>query len=315
MISLIIPVYNEQDNLRPLHAECLEVLQGMSVEFEIIYVDDGSRDNSVAILRELAAVDVRVKVLLFARNFGQTAALAAGIAQARGDIFIFSDSDMQNDPHDIPKLIEKINEGYDVVSGWRKDRKDKALSRKIPSWLANTLISRITKIPLHDYGCTLKVYRRRVIEGVHLYGEMHRFIPIYASWYGARVVEVVVNHRPRLHGVSKYGISRTFRVILDLLFVKFWASFRSKPMHFFGGFGILLLLLSLISASIAVYIRLVHHVSFILTPLPLFSAFSFLIAFMFILNGILAEMIMRVYYESKNGPVAPYLCKEKINVD
>lgn len=313
-ISVIIPVYNEEKNVPILHKELMEVLVGLSHTFEIVYINDGSRDKSGDILKLIAQNDERIKVILFARNFGQTAALAAGIAEAKGEILIFSDSDLQNDPHDIPRMLQKIEEGYDVVSGWRKDRKDKAISRRLPSWLANRLISAITGIHLHDFGCTLKAYRRRVIEGVHLYGEMHRFIPAYAAWYGARVTELTVNHRARIHGTSKYGINRTFKVLLDLLFVKYWASFRSKPMHFFGGMGTLLILFGVFCGILSLYFKFALHISFISTPLPLLSVFSIIAALQFILIGILAEMLTRVYYEAQSGPQMPYIVKEKINL-
>ncbi len=295
-LSVIIPVYNEEENIPKLHTELTGVLAALHTSHEVIYVNDGSKDKSLVMLRTLASSDTSVTVISFARNFGQTAALAAGIHFSHGDILVFLDSDLQNDPHDIPLLLDKIHEGYDVVSGGRKERKDRVITRRIPSMLANKLIAKITRVPLHDFGCTLKAYTRRVIENVELYGEMHRFIPAYAAWYGARVAEVVVNHRPRMFGASKYGLGRTLKVILDLLFVKFWHTYRSRPMHFFGGVGLVCILAAFISGVVAVVLRLTAHISFIETPLPLFTVFATIAGLQFVLIGVVAEMLVRVYF-------------------
>jgi glycosyltransferase involved in cell wall biosynthesis len=242
-LSFIIPCFNEVENLPRLLPELLRVIDENRLSAEIVIVDDGSKDGSFDVLREHAEHDPRLKVVRFRRNFGQTAAMVAGIDHAQGEILVLMDADLQNDPSDVPKLLEKIREGYDVVSGWRRDRKDKWLTRRVPSQIANWIISRISGVRLHDYGCTLKAYRRSALEGVNLYGEMHRFIPIYASWSGGKVTEMVVNHRPRVAGVSKYGLGRTFKVILDLVTVKFLGSYSTKPIYFFGGFGLILFLI------------------------------------------------------------------------
>ena len=313
MISLIIPVYNEEENLPILISEIEMALAEFGASFEAIFVNDGSRDQSWPVLVQAAKNKPWVKVINFRKNFGQTAALAAGINHARGEIIIPLDADLQNDPQDIPLFISKMNEGYDVVSGWRKHRQDKMLSRKIPSWLANALISKITGIHLHDYGCTMKAYRREVIKDVKLYGEMHRFMPAYAAWFGAKTTEIIVNHRARKFGKTKYGISRTFKVVLDLLVVKFLSNYFTKPMHFFGKVGFYSLALSLCSGLLAVYLREWHHISFISTPLPLLTVFLGLLAIQFILLGLLAEMLTRIYYEGQDKPT--YLVKEKINFD
>src|ERR671939_84011 len=238
-ISVFLPVLDEEPNLRPLHEKLDKALKQLGRTAEIIYVDDGSRDGSLAILRELAAKDARVRVVSLKRNYGQTAAMAAGIDAARGRVLIPMDADLQNDPADIARLLDKLDEGYDVVSGWRKDRQDKLITRKIPSMLANRLISWIGGVPLHDYGCSLKAYRREVIQDVRLYGEMHRFIPIYASWAGARVAEIPVDHHGRTMGKSKYGISRTIKVVFDLMTIKFMAEYHTKPIYVFGTFGMI----------------------------------------------------------------------------
>src|SRR3989339_1017938 len=231
-ISLVLPVYNEEENIELLVRELLEVIKTNSLDAEIIFINDGSRDNSFALLKKIALNNTSVKVINFNRNFGQTAAMSAGIDYAQGDIIIPMDADMQNDPKDIVRLFSKIKEGFDIVSGWRKNRQDKLISRKLPSWTANYLISIITKVYLHDYGCTIKAYRKEVLKNIKFYGEMHRLIPAYASWYGAKISEIEVNHRPRKFGVTKYGISRTFRVVLDLLTVKFLIQYSTRPMHF-----------------------------------------------------------------------------------
>src|SRR5882724_6242672 len=238
-VSVFLPVYNEEPNLLPLHAKLDEALKALGCSAEIIYVDDGSSDGSLNVLREIARLDDRVRVVALKRNYGQTAAMAAGIDAAQGEVLIPMDADLQNDPADIIRLLNKMAEGYDVVSGWRKNRQDKMITRKIPSMLANRMISWIGGVPLHDYGCSLKAYRRESLEDVKLYGEMHRFIPIYASWAGARVTEIPVEHHARTMGKSKYGLSRTIKVIFDLMTIKFMASYQTKPLYVFGWAGLL----------------------------------------------------------------------------
>src|ERR687885_792899 len=261
-ISLLLPVLNEEPNLRPLHAKIDEALAHLGRTAEIIYVDDGSTDGSLEVLREISRLDPRVRVIALRRNYGQTAAMAAGIDAARGKVLIPMDADLQNDPADIARLLEKLDEGYDVVSGWRKDRKDKMITRKIPSMIANRLISWIGGVPLHDYGCSLKAYRRESLQDVRLYGEMHRFIPIYAAWAGARVTEIPVDHHARTMGKSKYGLSRTLKVVLDLVTIKFMASYQTKPIYVFGTFGIFAFVISMLAGLYAVFLKLVEHVSF-----------------------------------------------------
>src|SRR5436305_473455 len=255
-ISVFLPVFNEEPNLRPLHEKLNQALAQLGRTAEIIYVDDGSSDGSLNVLREIAARDPRVRVIALRRNYGQTPAMAAGIHAARGRVLIPMDADLQNDPADIARLLDKIDEGYDVVSGWRKDRKDPLITRKIPSQIANSLISWIGGVPLHDYGCSLKAYRRESLEDVHLYGEMHRFIPIYASWSGARVTEIPVEHHPRTMGKSKYGLSRTIKVVFDLMTIKFMASYQTKPIYVFGTFGFIAFAVSFLAGLYAVFLKL-----------------------------------------------------------
>src|SRR5438034_6546957 len=270
-ISVFLPVYNEEPNLLPLHAKLDESLRALGRSAEIVYVDDGSTDGSLKTLRELAHLDSRVRVVALRCNYGQTAAMAAGIDAARGRVLIPMDADLQNDPADIIRLLEKLDEGYDVVSGGRKNRQDRLFTRKIPSMLANRLISWIGGVPLHDYGCSLKAYRRESLADVHLYGEMHRFIPIYASWAGARVAEIPVEHHERTMGPSKYGLSRTIKVVFDLMTIKFMASYQTKPLYIFGYAGLLTFVVSFLCAVFAFLMKFVnwpHHAAFIQTPLP-----------------------------------------------
>ncbi|MFP5238391.1 MAG: glycosyltransferase family 2 protein [Acidobacteriota bacterium] len=301
-LSIIIPLYNEEDNIAPLHARLQEVLGAMDTPYEIIMVDDGSKDGTAARLQELAQRDPRVKVIHLRRNFGQTPAMMAGIDAAEGDILIPMDGDLQNDPADIPRLLAKLAEGYDVVSGWRKDRQDHPLKRNLPSKVANFVISKISGVHLHDYGCSLKAYRKQIIKDVKLYGEMHRFIPIYATWQGAKVTEVGVTHHPRVHGVSKYGIDRTIKVILDLIVVKFLDTFAQKPMHLFGGFGLVSVFIAFLMFLLMLYLKIFADKSFIATPLPLVVTLFFLMGFMSIFMGLIAEILMRTYHESQNKP-------------
>ena len=308
-LSLFLPVLDEEENLRPMHAKIQAALDALGKTAEVIYVDDGSTDNSLAILREIAAGDDRVRVISLRRNYGQTAAMSAGIDAAKGEILIPMDADLQNDPADIARLLDKLDEGYDVVSGWRKNRQDKLISRKIPSQIANRIISWIGGVPLHDYGCSLKVYRREVIQDVKLYGEMHRFIPIYASWAGARVAEIPVDHHARTMGKSKYGISRTIKVVFDLMTIKFMAEYHTKPIYVFGTFGMIAFLLSMIAGVWAIVLKF-YGTSFILTPLPVITVVMLAISMQFFLMGLLAELLVRTYHESQNKAI--YAVREKI---
>ncbi|MGB7068581.1 MAG: glycosyltransferase family 2 protein [Pyrinomonadaceae bacterium] len=309
-LSLFLPVLDEEPNLRPMHDKIASALNALGKTAEVIYVDDGSTDGSLAILREIAEADDRVRVISLRRNYGQTAAMSAGIDAAKGKILIPMDADLQNDPADIARLLDKLDEGYDVVSGWRKDRRDKLFSRKIPSQIANRIISWIGGVPLHDYGCSLKAYRRDVIQDVKLYGEMHRFIPIYASWAGARVTEIPVDHHARTMGKSKYGISRTIKVVFDLITIKFMASYQTKPLYVFGTFGMIAFAISLIAGLLAIYLKFFRGTSFILTPLPLITVVMLAISVQFFLMGLLAELLVRTYHESQDKAI--YAVRERI---
>lgn len=288
-------------------------MNSLGKTWEVIFVDDGSRDNSLSVLQEYAQKDTdHVRVISFRRNFGQTAAIAAGLDYSQGDIIILLDADMQNDPADIPMLLAKLDEGYDLVSGWRKQRKDNAVTRNFPSMMANKLISRVTGVELHDYGCTLKAYRRPVLEGFRLYGEMHRFIPVFANSVGARITEVVVNHHPRRFGKTKYGLERTVKVVLDLFTVKFLVSFSSKPIYLFGGAGLGLMA---ISAMIMIYL-FIRRIFFLVgvTGSPLFqtSTMLFILGFQSMLMGLIAELLARTYHESQRKTT--YTVRTKINI-
>ena len=313
LLSIIVPVFNEEENLTLLFERITGVMEQEQYRYEIIFVNDGSTDSSAAILDELAQRGPQSKVVHFRRNFGQTAAMMAGIDYSDGEIIIPIDSDLQNDPADIPRLLEKIDEGYDLVSGWRKNRKDAALTRNFPSWLANKLISRLSGVKLNDYGCTLKAYKRSIIEDVKLYGEMHRFLPIYASWAGARTAEIPVNHNAREKGESKYGLNRILKVPLDLMVVMFLSNYAQKPIYVFGGFGLLNHALALITFALMVYFKFWGGKSFIATPLPVLAAMFFLMGFISILLGLIAELTVRTYHESQNKPT--YLVRETRNVD
>ncbi len=301
-LSVVIPLYNEQENVKDLHDRLKTVLDRLGMEYEIIYVDDGSTDNTLSILEEIQAGDPAVMILSFRRNFGQTAAFAAGFDFAKGDIVITMDGDLQNDPNDIPKLLELIKTN-DLVSGWRKKRRDPFFSRRLPSMVANWLISKVTGVKLHDYGCSLKAYRRDVIKNLRLYGEMHRFIPAVASWYGVRVAEVETTHHPRLRGKSKYGITRTIKVVLDLITIKFLQSFSTKPLQFFGSFGMaggflgFLILLYLSIEKIFLGKPIGGR------PLLLLGALLVIVGIQFIGMGLLGEMIVRVYHETQRKPI------------
>lgn len=309
--SLVIPLFNEEENLELLYQKIKQVMEKVSCGYEAIFVDDGSTDNSLAILKNILGKDKNVKIISFRRNFGQTAAISAGFDLACGEIMVTLDADLQNDPADIPLLIKPIEEGYDVVSGWRKVRKDKMLTRRIPSFLANKLISVVTGISLHDYGCTLKVYRREIIEDIRLYGEMHRFLPALAFWVGAKICEIKVNHYPRTRGRSKYGIGRTFKVLLDLITIKFLMNYSTKPSYVFGGLGISSLFLGILSMTVVSY-RIVVLKHFEATPLVFMMTVFFIAGIQLILMGLLAEIMIRAHFEpqSKRG----YFIKEKINI-
>ncbi len=309
-LSVVVPLLDEQDNLRPLYDQIKQALDGR-YPYEIIFVDDGSTDASYAILKEFHDADPHVRVIRFRKNFGQTAALSAGFAHARGDVVIAADADLQNDPADIPMLVEKLHEGYDVVSGWRKKRHDNAVTRLLPSRMANWLISKITGVELHDYGCTLKAYRREVLAETKLYGEMHRFIPALASWSGAQIAECVVNHRPRTAGVAKYGLGRTWKVILDLITVKFLGSFSTKPIYIFGGLGGLMAVFAFLLALLVISQKLNSGVDMSGNPLLLLSAVLSLTTVQFILMGLLAELLVRTYHESQNRPT--YVIREVLD--
>src|SRR6266705_1723835 len=309
-VSAIVLVYNEVDSVEPLHRELVGVLEGLGTSFEVIYVDDGSRDGSTEKLGQLASRDGRVRVVSFRRNFGQTAALQAGIEPSRGAVLVFLDGDLQNAPHDIPHLLQKIDEGYDVVSGWRRDRRDDA-SRVIPSKIANWVIARVTGVQLSDFGCTLKAYRCEVIHDVKLSGEMHRFIPVFAAMTGARITELPVNHRPRTYGKSKYSLSRTSRVMLDLITVKLLGSYSTKPMYFFGFAALALWAVALIFAAIVIGQKLLPpYVYAHNNPLLLLSVVLVIVGVQFILMGLLAELSIRTYHESQAKP--PNVVREVI---
>ena len=302
-LSIVIPLYNEEENVEPLYAQLKAALEGAGREYEIIIVDDGSTDGSFDILKRLHEGDERLKVIRFRRNFGQTAAFAAGFDRSQGEVVITMDADLQNDPADIPLLLEKIEEGYDVVSGWRLHRQDPFLTRRLPSMIANWLISQVTGVHLHDYGCSLKAYRREVVKNVQLYGELHRFIPAIANWMGVSVAEVPVRHYARRFGKSKYGLSRTARVLLDLLTVRFLLSYSTRPIHIFGGLGLI---------SFVVGIGLGGYLSFVKfalgqkigdRPLLLLAILLMVLGVQLISMGLLGELVVRTYYETLDKPI------------
>ena len=311
-VSLVVPCLNEAENLPRLFAEIDAVVQGAGLDAEILLVDDGSKDASRELMVARAKVDPRYKAVIFRRNYGQTAAMAAGIDHATGEIIIPLDADLQNDPADVPRLLEQIEAGYDVVSGWRKDRKDKLLSRRLPSVIANRLISRVGGVAIHDYGCTLKAYRKSVLEHVRLYGEMHRFIPILAAWAGGKVTEIVVNHRPRVAGKSNYGIGRTFKVVLDLLTVKLLGSYATKPIYFFGFVGFGLVSLGVLCGLGVLGLKLGDVAWQHTFSLGLLGAFLMLVGMQSVMMGLLAELQVRTYHESQSKPI--YLVKETVGL-
>ena len=299
-VSVAIPLYNEEDNVQPLYLELTEVMSSMDCDYELIFVDDGSKDRTVKNMIRTVGEDPHVKIIEFRRNFGQTAAMAAGLDHASHEIVVLMDGDLQNDPKEIPTMIEKLSEGYDMVAGWRKNRQDKMLSRKLPSKIANWVISKSTKVQLHDYGCSLKVMTREVAKGIRLYGEMHRFIPALADEMGARIAEVPVNHRARRFGESKYGISRTLRVILDLMVIKFFLGFAKRPIHLFGSVGLGAGFLGAALLSWATMQKIVFSVPMGNRPILALGVMLVLIGLQFVVFGLLAEVLARTYYESQN---------------
>lgn len=312
MISLTVPVYNEREALLPLFEKVSKVMDGHGFPWEIIFVNDGSVDGSAEVLDRLAGENPKVKVVHFRRNFGQTAAMMAGFDFASGDTIIPMDGDGQNDPEDIPRMLAKLDEGYEVCSGWRKDRQDNALQRNIPSILANKLISAVSGVALHDFGCSLKAYRAEVIKGVRLYGEMHRFLPIYAKWHGARISEIPVSHHARVSGHSKYGLERVLKVLMDLMTVKFLDKYMLKPMYLFGFWGMIFFAASLFFTLWTFYMHTQGYY-FTGTPLPMMAVFSFMTGMICVLMGLLAEMITRTFHESQGKSI--YLVSKTRNLD
>lgn len=312
-ISVVVPIMNEEESIDELYPRLKDVLGKLGKTYEVIFVDDGSTDQSFNILKSLAGGEEKVRVIRFRTNFGQTAALSAGFKYANGDIIVTIDADLQNDPEDIPKLLEKMNEGYDVVSGWRKKRQDPLLTRRVPSFFANKLISRITGVCLHDYGCTLKAYRKEVIKNIDLYGEMHRFIPALAKWVGASIGEVVVKHSPRKYGRSKYGLSRTIAVILDLITVRFLMSYSTKPIQIFGLLGIISGGIGFFMGICLVIQRQFFKVALSNRPMLLLAVLLMVVGIQFVSMGLLGEMQVRTYHESQNKPI--YVVKEILGGD
>ena len=302
-LSIVIPVYNEVESLPLLHQAVHKALQDLGRSWEIVFVNDGSQDGSDKVLADLAVQDAEhVCVVEFRRNFGQTTAIAAGIDHASGNVIVFLDADLQNDPADIPAILEKLDEGYDVVSGWRQDREDNALTRNLPSHMANWLISNVTGVHLHDYGCTLKAYRREALMGFRLYGEMHRFIPVYANAVGAKIFEMPVRHHARKYGKSKYGLERTAKVVLDLIAVKFLTSYANKPIYLFGGGGIGLFVLSFLGLLFLLARKLLFQVDILTSPLFVITVMAAMMGFQSILMGLIAELLVRTYHESQSKP-------------
>jgi glycosyltransferase involved in cell wall biosynthesis len=312
-VSVVVPFYNERENLRRLFEDIKRVLEATGKSFEVVFVDDGSTDGSTQVVSEIAHSDARVKLIQFTKNFGQTAAMSAGFDNASGRIYVAIDADNQNDPADIPKLLAKLDEGFDVVSGWRKDRKDKLVTRRIPSVVANRLLSKVTGTKLRDYGCSLKAYRAEYIDSIELYGEMHRFIPAYAAMAGAKVAEVAVNHRPRTMGKSKYGLTRIFKVMMDLFTVKFLSSYMGKPSYLFGGIGSVLCLAGIASALEVIVEKWTSGTFAHKNPFLLLAVFLFFLGVQLVLMGLIAELLVRTYHESQGKKV--YLVKRTLNID
>lgn len=313
VVSVIIPLFNEGENVAPLCDALTPALEEIGRPYEVIFVDDGSTDDTAEKLAAIAAGNNKFKVLHFKRNAGQTPAMMAGIDHAKGDVIVPMDGDLQNDPADIGKLLEKLDEGFGVVSGWRQNRKDSYWSRILPSQIANSIISWVSGVRLKDYGCTLKAYRREVLEDFRLYGEMHRFVPIYAQWQGAKIAEIPVNHRARERGKSKYGLSRIFKVMLDLLVVKFLTQYEAKPIYIFGAVGFGFFGVSFVAGLWALYLKWFDGTSFVETPLPLLFTLGFITGVMCILMGLLAEVMVRVYFESQGK--RQYTVRHSINMD
>jgi glycosyltransferase involved in cell wall biosynthesis len=312
-ISVVIPLFNEQDNVIPTYESLRGVLSELGRSYEILFIDDGSSDQTAARLVTIAARDPAVKIITLARNFGQTAAIMAGMDHVRGEVLAIMDGDGQNDAHDIPNLLAKLDEGYDVASGWRQHRHDSLLTRKIPSWAANWLISRLTGVHQRDFGCTMRAYRSWVVRELKLYGEMHRFIPAFASMVGARMIEIPVTHHPRTKGTSKYGLERVVKVMLDLMVTIFLRSYLARPIYLFGSFALFCFVIGFLAGVYAIYLKLVVGTSFILTPLPLAVITAALMGVMSLLMGLLAETLSRTYYESQGK--TPYIIRELINFD
>ncbi|MGD9647680.1 MAG: glycosyltransferase family 2 protein [Pirellulales bacterium] len=312
-VSVVIPVYNEIENLPRLYAALRPVLESLDRPFEMLFVDDGSTDGSTAELARMASRDPAVKVVTFRRNYGQTAAMSAGLHLAAGEVIVTMDADLQNDPADIPLLLAKLDEGFDLVHGWRKQRHDTFLTRRLPSLLANRLIARVTKFPVHDLGCTLKAVRRDIARDLHLFGEMHRFIPILAHWHGARCAEIVTRHHPRRFGQSKYGLSRTLRVVLDLITVKYLTQYLASPMKLFGGIGLASLGVGTTAALATVAMKLFGQVDMTGNPLLMLATTATLAGFQFVVLGMLGELGARIYYEVQRKE--PYTIRELHNID
>jgi len=311
-VSVVLPVLNERDNLEPLHARLTGALKPLGRDYEIIYVDDGSSDGSWDVLRTLAAADSSVRLVRLRKNFGQTPALSAGFAHSRYPILVTLDADLQNDPRDIPRLLEALGDSYDVVSGWRRHRNDLWLSRRLPSNVANFLIRKVSGVPLHDFGCTLKAYRREVIQDVSLYGDMHRFLPVLAAWVGGRVTEMEVTHHPRTHGVSKYGLTRIYKVLVDLMTLKFIGDFSSRPNYVFGGFGLLNLALGILAFAVVAYrVLVLRHLE--ATPLVFMMVLFWITGILSLFIGFLADIVIRGFYDPKRKPT--YYVRESVGVD
>ena len=312
-LSIVIPVYNEAENVSSLYQALVHTLKGLNSDYEILFIDDGSVDGTAERLRNLAEKNTQVRVILFRKNYGQTAALSAGFRHASGEIVVAMDGDGQNDPADIPHLLKKIDEGFDVVSGWRKNRQDAFVTRKIPSFLANKIISWISGVPLKDYGCTLKAYRASFVKNIRLFGEMHRFIPVYAHSMGARIAEIPVAHHPRKRGKSKYTPLRTFKVLLDLVTVKFLGTYSTKPIYMFGGLGMLCIFLGILASVITLIQKFVWGIWVHRNPMISISIFFLLIGFQFVMMGLLAEIMIRIYHEAQDRPI--YWIRETLNLE
>ena len=310
-ISVVIPLYNEEESIPELYRQLTAVMEELARPYEVIVVNDGSRDRSLELLRALHAQDRRWRIISFRRNFGQTAGFAAGFDHARGEIVITMDADLQNDPAGIPLLLDKMAEGFDVVSGWRKHRQDAFLSRRLPSIIANKLVSRASGVPLHDYGCSLKAYRSEVVKGIRLYGEMHRFVPAVAAWMGVTVAEVAVPHHARQFGKSKYGIDRTFRVILDLITVRFLLGYATRPLHIFGSVGMLSATLGVLFGLYLTFVKLVQGQDIGSRPLLILAVLLVIVGVQFIGMGLLGELIVRTYYEAQDKPI--YVVREMLD--